>query len=89
LRQALANSLNIPALKTLQFVGAEQYLHKLNELEFGNIGNHPNYYGDGISLGNAEVTLFELVQAYSAIANYGIFAPLKVIIEPQTPQYRK
>ncbi|MEP1230989.1 MAG: penicillin-binding protein 1C, partial [Litorimonas sp.] len=36
----------------------------------------PSFYGDGIAFGNGEVTLFELVQAYSVLANNGIFTPL-------------
>lgn len=78
LRQALANSLNIPALKTLRYVGAEQYLRVLADLGFSELADHSNYYGDGISLGNGEVSLFHLVQAYSALANKGILRPLRV-----------
>jgi penicillin-binding protein 1C len=85
-RQALANSLNIPALKTLQYVGSEEYLRTLHKIGFSNINNHPNYYGDGISLGNAEVSLFELVQAFSTIANKGIFKPLNVFNETSSDQ---
>lgn len=76
LRQALGNSLNIPALKTLQYVGSEDYLSYLSNLGFTGLNNHPNFYGDGIALGNGEVTLYELVQAYVAIANEGMFHPL-------------
>ena len=43
LRQALGNSLNIPALKTLQYVGADNYLEYLRELGFGGLGHHPNF----------------------------------------------
>ena len=85
-RQALANSLNIPALKTLQYVGSEEYLRTLHNIGFSNINNHPDYYGDGISLGNAEVSLFELVQAFSTLANKGIFKPLNVFNETSTDQ---
>lgn len=76
LRHALGNSLNIPALKTLQYVGTENYLNYLNNFGFTALNKHPNFYGDGVALGNGEVTLYELVQAYSAIANQGIFRPL-------------
>ncbi len=85
-RQALANSLNIPALKTLQYVGSEEYLRTLHNIGFSNINNHPDYYVDGISIVNAEVSLFELVQAFSTIANKGIFKPLNVFNETSTDQ---
>lgn len=81
LRQALGNSLNIPALKTLQFIGAENYLSYLKKLGFHSLNQHPNIYGDGIALGNGEVTLYELVQAYSVLANQGRFRPLKILYD--------
>jgi penicillin-binding protein 1C len=76
LRDALGNSLNIPALKTLQYVGAEPYLRTLAALGFEGLTNHPDFYGDGIALGSGAVTLLELVQAYAALANGGVFRPV-------------
>jgi penicillin-binding protein 1C len=73
LRDALGNSLNIPALKTLQYVGAESYLHTLALLGFEQLTNHPDFYGDGIALGSGAVTLLELVQAYATLANGGVY----------------
>lgn len=73
LRDALGNSLNIPALKTLQHVGTEPYLGTLASLGFAGLTNHPDFYGDGIALGSGAVTLLELVQAYAAIANGGVY----------------
>ena len=77
-REALGNSLNIPAVKTLLFVGAENYLNFLDNLGFSGFTHHPDFYGAGIALGSAEVTLYELVQAFTAIANQGVFQPLTV-----------
>ena len=73
LRDALGNSLNIPALKTLQYVGSEPYLSTLAALGFAGLTNHPDFYGDGIALGSGAVTLLELVQAYAAVANGGVY----------------
>jgi penicillin-binding protein 1C len=73
LRDALGNSLNIPAIKTLQFVGVEPYLRTLASLGFEQLTSHPDFYGDGIALGSGAVTLLELVQAYSALANGGVY----------------
>lgn len=81
LRQALGNSLNIPALKTLQYVGAKEYLGYLGKLGFEGLYRHPDYYGDGIALGNGEVTLYELVRAFTAIANLGVLRPLEVFAD--------
>lgn len=81
LRQALGNSLNIPALKTIQYVGAENYLRTLDNLGFTGLSQHPNVYGDGIALGNGAVTLLELVQAYTALANNGVLRPLNAFTQ--------
>jgi penicillin-binding protein 1C len=76
LRDALGNSLNIPALKTLQRVGAEPYLRTLAALGFAGLTSHPDFYGDGIALGSGAVSLLELVQAYATLANGGVFRPV-------------
>jgi penicillin-binding protein 1C len=73
LRDALGNSLNIPAVKTLQYVGADRYLETLASLGFEQLTGHPDFYGDGIALGSGAVTLLELVQAYAALANAGVY----------------
>ncbi len=77
LREALGNSLNIPALRTIQFVGAENYLNTLHQLGFENLKEEANFYRDGLALGNGEVSLFELAQAYTALAHHGQFRPLR------------
>lgn len=76
LRNALGNSLNIPAVRTIQFVGVKAYLHRLRSLGFTTLNQHPDFYGDGLALGNGEVSLYELVQAYTVLANQGRWIPL-------------
>ncbi len=79
LREALGNSLNIPAVKTIQFVGPENFLAFLSDVGVQSLTGHPNVYGDGLALGNGELTLFELVQAYTVIARMGDYKPLSFI----------
>jgi len=86
LRDALGNSLNVPAVRTLQFVGAERFLDTLHELGFAGLAAHPDHYGDGIALGTGEVTLLELVQAYAALANGGVFRPLTPLLHDGAPR---
>ena len=81
-RDALGNSLNIPALKALQFVGPERFLSRLHDLGVTSLDRHPNQYGDGIALGNGEVSLYELVQAYTALARRGVASPLTFFPQP-------
>ncbi len=73
LREALGNSLNIPAVKTLQKIGTEKFLTTLHALGIKSLTNHPDMYGDGLALGNGEVSLYELVQAYTTLARLGKF----------------
>jgi penicillin-binding protein 1C len=79
LRDALANSLNIPAVKLLHAIGADRLLDHLDRLGIRSLREHPAVYGDGLALGNGEVTLFELVQAYHALANRGQMSALAVL----------
>ncbi|MBU1193304.1 MAG: transglycosylase domain-containing protein [Proteobacteria bacterium] len=76
LRHALGNSLNIPAIRTIQFIGVENYLSQLFGMGFKSLVKHPDFYGPGLALGNGEVSLFEIVQAYTVLARHGNFIPL-------------
>ncbi|MBN1277186.1 MAG: transglycosylase domain-containing protein [Deltaproteobacteria bacterium] len=79
LREALGNSMNIPALRTIRFTGADNYLIRLRDLGFESLDQHPGFYGDGLALGNGEVTLLELVQAYTVLARRGSFISLTAL----------
>lgn len=81
LREALGNSLNIPAVRTVQFVGVDAFLKRLRKLGFTSLARHPVHYGEGLSLGNGEVTLFELVRAYATLARGGRITPLRVVVD--------
>ncbi|MCW9679301.1 penicillin-binding protein 1C [Dolichospermum planctonicum UHCC 0167] len=75
-RVALANSLNIPAVKVLEKVGVETFLNRLHELGFAHLNQSAEYYGLGLTLGSGEVNLWELASAYLTIANMGKITPL-------------
>lgn len=77
LREALGNSLNIPALKTIRYVGVQDYLHKLHQLGFESLARGADIYDEGLALGNGEVTLLELVTGYAALANGGVYRALR------------
>jgi penicillin-binding protein 1C len=78
-RDALGNSLNVPAVRTIQYVGVDTFLNHLHDLGIQSLHQHPDYYGDGLALGNGEIKLFELVRAYSVLATQGIYHPLKLL----------
>lgn len=91
LREALGNSLNVPAVRSVDFVGVPAFLAQLHSLGFRSLRESAEHYGNGLALGNGEVTLFELVQAYATLARQGLFAPLRVLpyeVPGQAPQRR-
>lgn len=79
LREALGNSLNIPALHTISYVGAARYLDFLHELGFASLNRSADTYDEGLALGNGEVTLLELVTGYTTLANRGLYRPLTAV----------
>lgn len=80
-REALGNSLNIPAVHAIRFVGVENFLLKLKLLGIQSLKQHPDYYGDGLALGNGEITLLELVRAYAVLARAGTHRPIKLLVK--------
>jgi penicillin-binding protein 1C len=72
LHYALANSLNVPAVKVLEFVGLEDFYHFLEEdLNFKPVQELDNYQL-GISLGALEMNLFDLARYFTIFPNGGI-----------------
>ncbi len=84
LREALGNSLNIPAVKTLRFVGTDAFLERLHRLGIRSLSQNPQFYGDGLALGNGEISLYEMAQAYTALARGGRFMPLTLTQDETT-----
>jgi penicillin-binding protein 1C len=86
LRETLGNSLNIPAVKTLKFVGEEAFMDRLRLSGVNSLNQHPDYYGDGLALGNGEVSLYEMAQAYTVLARQGRFQALTVLADDPAPR---
>ena len=77
LRECLANSLNIPAVRTVRRISVPAFLDQLHRLGFRSLGRTAEAYGEGLALGDGEVNLFELVRAYTVLARNGEFRPLR------------
>ncbi|MCG5058395.1 MAG: penicillin-binding protein 1C [Limnoraphis sp. WC205] len=89
-RLALANSLNIPAVRVLEKVTVPVFLSRLQTLGFKHLNQPPEHYGLGLSLGSGEVTLWELAQAYVTLANQGQFKPLvTTLTQDKTQNYQQ
>ncbi len=65
---ALARSLNIPAVLMLQKYGVEKFLNKLRRLGFTSINRSVDNYGLSLILGGAEVSLWELGSVYAKLS---------------------
>jgi penicillin-binding protein 1C len=79
LREALGNSLNIPAVWTAHALGAAPLLGRLREVGFDSLRQDADYYGPALALGDGEVTLLELARAYATLASEGVFRPLRFV----------
>jgi penicillin-binding protein 1C len=79
LRGALANSLNIPAVRLLdQLGGAGELVRVLQECGVGTFDKAPEHYGLGLTIGNGEARLLELVSAYACLARLGEARPWRM-----------
>jgi len=70
-RAALAGSENVPAVAVASDVGVPRILRFLQRAGFTTLQKTASHYGLGITLGNAEVRLDEMVAAYAALAREG------------------
>ncbi len=74
LRAAFANSYNIPAVKTLNFIGIEKFLDVAQRVGLRFLPEAQ--FGLPSALGANEVRLYDMMQAYGTIANDGTRVPL-------------
>jgi len=70
-RFALAGSENVPAVALASRIGIPKLLRFLSRSGLSSFDRTASYYGLGLTLGNAEVRLDELVGAYAAFARGG------------------
>lgn len=75
IREALANSYNVPAVVTLNEIGLSFFHELLRRFGFTTFRRPPPHYGLAVTLGSGEVTLLELTNAYAALARGGAYLP--------------
>lgn len=68
---ALAQSINVPAIKVLYLVGIQNAINLAKSFGLTTLGD-PNQYGLTLVLGGGEVRLLDLTGAYAAFANDGV-----------------
>lgn len=80
MRNALAQSLNIPAVKTLYLAGIKNALKLAADMGLTTL-NDPNRYGLTLVLGGGEVRLLDMTHAYGVFANEGVRAEPRSILK--------
>jgi penicillin-binding protein 1C len=89
LRQALACSYNVPAVRVLERIGVDTLYNRLHAFGFVSLREASSFYGPGLTLGNGEVTLLELTRAYSILAREGKDISVRHILEVNTRHHSK
>ncbi len=75
LRYALANSYNIPAVKTLNVIGVENFIDFAGKMGI-ETWTDKSRYGLSLTLGGGEVTMVNMAKAFSVLANLGYKVPI-------------
>ncbi len=82
IRTALANSLNIPAVKALKFAGVQETLDLLDRVGIkSGLKRGKDFYGLSLTLGGGEVTPLELTTAYNTLASGGRYYPPVAVLQ--------
>jgi penicillin-binding protein 1C len=87
-RDALVLSLNLPALEVEQRIGQPVFYDTLRALGFDTLRRPAAHYGLGLVLGNGEVRLVDLVNAYACLARGGVMQPPRVLENEALPAGR-
>ena len=78
MRQTLAGSLNIPAVKTLYLAGIPSTLDLADQLGYTTIDR--DKVGLALAIGGGGVKLIEHVEAFAALANDGVRNPMSMVL---------
>lgn len=81
LRAALANSLNVPAVKLLHALGVETMLSTARKMGITSWRGLATDYGLSLAVGGYGVTPLELTHAFATLANNGAYVPLAPVTE--------
>jgi penicillin-binding protein 1C len=89
LRTALACSLNVPAVRLLRDIGGPDPLYqRLRAWGVTSLNKPPDEYGLGLAIGNGEVRLLELANAFATLARRGSLIRTRTL-EDETPRVEK
>ncbi len=81
MRQALDNSLNVPAVKVLSLAGIDNVLHTASDLGITSLTKSADQYGLSLALGTGEVKPVEMADAFSTFANGGVRHDIQPVLK--------
>lgn len=83
-RVGLANSYNLPAVKTLGLNGLENFIATASAMGITTLQNQPQRFGLSLALGAGEIPMTEMATAFGVLANSGVKVPLISILKIET-----
>jgi penicillin-binding protein 1C len=89
LRTALASSLNVPAVYLLSQIGLNEFLALCRRMGMATPENTAARVGLGAAVGNLEVSLLELVRAFSVLPGGGLLPEKRVILAVENAEGRR
>ncbi len=88
-RSALTDSLNVPAVGVTKRLGVQELLQLLRQAGLTTLDKPAGHYGLGIAIGDGEVTLLDLTNAYAGLARGGVFIPYRLIVSDEPLNRRR
>jgi penicillin-binding protein 1C len=92
--EALASSLNVPAVRTLMLTGEARVLDRMHQLGFTDLQDE-DHYGPSLALGTVDVSLIELTEAYRRLSlfagshEFSDETKQKIFTSLSRPEYRR
>ena len=89
MKQALIQSLNVPAVRKLNYYGLGDFQRLLTSAGLTTLFRNPLDYGLTLILGGAEATLWDMCGLYRMLGNGGVASPLRIVKSDCAPRKRE
>jgi membrane peptidoglycan carboxypeptidase len=87
MRQALSNSLNIPAVQTQYLAGIDTTLNQAKRMGLVALGDKSRY-GLSLVLGSGEASLYQMANAYSVFSQEGLYQKASSILRVEDRDHK-
>ena len=89
MRDALARSLNIPAVEAMSIAGVDSVMRTAHRMGINTLDRGLQFYGLSLTLGGGEVHLIDMVYAFTVFGNNGVMYGKPVSAANQRPGFRE